>query len=252
MRSFTIAAVLASATAYTTADPQLCSHTTCAIVQPHTCQYNKLNYFGQNHALNQGYNEWAGKSLVASCDGTTTHSSMRIFHKNAETTCANGHKCGIGLVTAGAACECRPVCEVGNIYINGACRSHTYTYNKGDCSCANGSCDEGNTVCSTCDDGFTLRRVNTDLATSWTCVSIEGLKPSDKDGAYKKCDADNKYSADGTTCLTCPVGSYTTGGHDFTTRTDCKTCPTGYTCDGTSKRIYGGSNTLPENNKIVK
>jgi hypothetical protein len=235
MRTFAIAALVGTTAAWTTADPQLCSDTKCEVVKPHTCNYNELNYFGANHGPTQGYGEWAGKSLISTCDGTTQHSSMRIFHQNKESTCVNGHKCGIGLVTASAACECRPVCEFPDVYINGACRAHTYQFNAGDCSCANGSCDAGNTACSTCDDGFTLRRVNTDTTTSYKCVSIEGLKPSDQASAYKNCGADNKYSTDGTTCLTCPSGFYTAGGHDSTTRNACKTCPTGFTCDGTSK-----------------
>merc|ERR1719183_306589 len=240
---------VASTESYTSANPRLCSDTTCTIVHEHQCKYNGANHFAAGIASNlhqMGTTRWMGNSGGSTCTGESSHSSMRIFHKNAETTCVAGHKCGIGLVTAGAACECRPECEFPNIYINGDCRSRTYEFTPGACDCANGSCDAGNTECAACDTAFTLRRVNTDTATRWTCVSMKGLQPSDKADAYKNCGADNLYSTDSVNCQKCPAGSYTSGGHDFTTRTDCQTCPAGSKCDGTSEVTRCPKNTAAD------
>ena len=146
----------ASASAFSASDPDLCSHVTCETVLPHTCAYNSGNYagaafhqnIGNKYGENDGCDNRVHNGLRAdgltghlnSCNGayqwtglaSTTctgeeHKSMRITHTTAkvgESRCTNGHRCGIGIATGGASCECVPVCSLGDSYFNGACRSN--------------------------------------------------------------------------------------------------------------------------------
>ena len=69
-----------------------------------------------------------------------------------------------------------------------------------------------------------------------------------------ECGDDSKHSQhEADQCSTCKVGSYTSGG-TAKTRTTCVSCPSGYSCDGTSQQTLcpsghyspGGDETCKE------
>jgi len=149
-RAQCFALIIGSAAAFSASNPQVCSDVTCSMVVPHTCAYSTSNYggsvfsslIGAKHGTNDGCDnrvhskgvlnscngayQWAGAAAKASnhaCDGST-HKSMRITHNGkAESVCNNGHRCKIGLASGTANCECVPVCSIGDVYRDGACRS---------------------------------------------------------------------------------------------------------------------------------
>eukprot|EP00937_MAST-01D_sp_MAST-1D-sp2_P006849 g6849.t1 len=61
----------------------------------------------------------------------------------------------------------------------------------------------------------------------------------------EQCGSDSKYqgSAGSFSCVTCPSGSFTSGGNT-NTRTSCSRCPAGFTCDGSSVRKECGAGTF--------
>ena len=147
----TAAPTTTTTTAFSASNPRVCSDVTCSMVVPHTCAYSTSNYGGSvfssligakhgandgcaKHGVCNGAYQWAGAAAKTSnhaCDGST-HKSMRITHNGkAESVCLNGHRCKIGLASGTANCECVPVCEIGDVYVNGDCRSRNYQYNPG-------------------------------------------------------------------------------------------------------------------------
>jgi hypothetical protein len=213
-----------------------------------------------NDANNNADMTWSGNHQHE-CTGSALHHTMRIFDNNLEAStdhdhpCKNGRKCGIGLVTGGAGCECRPTCNenLGEHYIDGTCRAHTYVQtDTSHCTCANGTaktsnCYTGADSCASCDSNYVLRRVHTTSSSGWECVPQANLQPYDVAGddglvASTRCE-EPKHYYNGETCVECGPGSFTQGGYDDTTRTQCNDCNPGHSCDGGSTQTLCPFNT---------
>ena len=111
----------ASSKAGLTTNPD-CSHVTCSI-KKHTCA--KFNRNAQAWSPQPGAAfQWngnhnspfaSGQALTHNfdsdeCDGTA-HYSVVVNHHNSESVCtaaSGGHHCGMGVLTGGSACECKP------------------------------------------------------------------------------------------------------------------------------------------------
>ena len=196
---------------------------------------------GKSDACLAGYFAQAGAKLCQKCGKDHLYSAVSA------SSCVS---CGSGFYTNGndqntrsscLKCQSGSACDgTSNVEL---CSPGKFVNDIGTKCMACGddkrySSSAGATVCKVCPAGSSTTG-GVDTSTHTGCVSCRAGHACNGGSTLTPCGGDKKYSGPGATdCKTCAAGFSTrlvgSSLSSITTRTTCRDCPAGYTCDGSS------------------